>query len=156
MLALRTVLHPTDFSERAGCALAMAAALARDYGARLLLLHVVPAPRFHGEVVARRQEDFYEHTREQLRRLQPADARLQVEYQIEEGDAVDEILRAAEESACDLIVLGTHGRTGLGRLLLGSVAEQVLRRAPCPVLTVKAPVPESAAAVVAPEPAAMG
>jgi nucleotide-binding universal stress UspA family protein len=50
----------------------------------------------------------------------------------------DEILRVAGETASDVIVLGTHGRTGLGRLLLGSVAEQVVRAAPCPVLTVKA------------------
>jgi nucleotide-binding universal stress UspA family protein len=51
------------------------------------------------------------------------------------------ILRVAEEIHADLIVMGTHGRTGLGRLLMGSVAEQVVRRAPCPVLTMKAPFP---------------
>jgi hypothetical protein len=66
-----------------------------------------------------------------------ADAR--AERRLEEGDAVTEILRVAEEAPADLIVLGTHGRTGLARLLMGSVAEQVVRRAPCPVLTVKAP-----------------
>jgi nucleotide-binding universal stress UspA family protein len=156
MLSLRTVLHPTDFSERAASAQAVAAALARDYCARLLLLHVAPAPLFHGEVVARRQEDFYEHTRERLQRLQPEDERLQVDYLLAEGDAVDEILSAAEENTCDLIVLGTHGRTGLGRLLMGSVAEQVLRRAPCPVLTVKTPMPEPAAAGVAMASAGVG
>ena len=55
--------------------------------------------------------------------------------------AVDEIVRTAEETACDLIVLGTHGLTGLRRALMGSVAEQVVRKAPCPVLTVKTPSP---------------
>src|SRR5207247_9050465 len=57
-----------------------------------------------------------------------------------EGDAAKEIVELARDSQCDLIVMGTHGRTGLGRLLMGSVAEQVMRRAPCPVLTIKAPI----------------
>jgi nucleotide-binding universal stress UspA family protein len=56
-----------------------------------------------------------------------------------DGDAALEILRLAKESKCDLIVLGTHGRTGLSRLVVGSVAEQILRNATCPVLTVKSP-----------------
>jgi nucleotide-binding universal stress UspA family protein len=58
---------------------------------------------------------------------------------LEEGDPVTQILRIAGEENCELIVMGIHGRTGLGRLLMGSVAEQVVRRAPCPVLTVKMP-----------------
>jgi nucleotide-binding universal stress UspA family protein len=66
-----------------------------------------------------------------------------VEYYLEEGKAVDVILRLAEELRCDLIVMGTHGRTGVGRLVMGSVAEQVVRRALCPVVTVKCPGPES-------------
>jgi nucleotide-binding universal stress UspA family protein len=56
-----------------------------------------------------------------------------------EGDPAAEIIRAAQETGAELIVMGTHGRTGLQRLLMGSVAEQVLRKASCPVLTVKAP-----------------
>jgi nucleotide-binding universal stress UspA family protein len=64
-----------------------------------------------------------------------------------EGNAAPEILRVAEESHCDVIVLGTHGRTGLARLLLGSVAEQVVRRASCPVLMVKGPFPPEQPAV---------
>jgi hypothetical protein len=67
-----------------------------------------------------------------------------VEYRLVEGEPVREILRAARETACDLIVTGTHGRSGLDRLLMGSVAEQLLRKAPCPVLTVKARDPEAA------------
>jgi nucleotide-binding universal stress UspA family protein len=64
---------------------------------------------------------------------------VRVEHRLVAGDPGAEILRAAREEPCDLIVMGTHGRTGLGRVLLGSVAEQVVRRAPCPALTVKAP-----------------
>jgi nucleotide-binding universal stress UspA family protein len=62
-----------------------------------------------------------------------------VEHQLKAGDAVAEILSMARHLPCDLIVLGTHGRTGLDRLLMGSVAEQIVRKAPCPVLTVKTP-----------------
>jgi nucleotide-binding universal stress UspA family protein len=61
------------------------------------------------------------------------------EHRAVEGDAVHEILTFAKENPCDLIVMGTHGRTGLGRFLMGSVAEGVVRKAPCPVLTVKTP-----------------
>jgi len=62
-----------------------------------------------------------------------------------EGDVATEILRLAQETGSDLIVMGTHGRTGLARLLMGSVAEQVVRKAPCPVLTVKTPFPAAPA-----------
>jgi nucleotide-binding universal stress UspA family protein len=62
-----------------------------------------------------------------------------VEQRLAEGDPAAEILHLATDTGCDMIVLGTHGRTGLDRLLMGSVAEQIVRKAPCPVLTVKAP-----------------
>jgi nucleotide-binding universal stress UspA family protein len=62
-----------------------------------------------------------------------------VEHHLKEGDPAAEILRLAQEARVDLIVMGMHGRTGLGRLLMGSVAERVVRQAPCPVLTVKVP-----------------
>src|SRR5262249_7953655 len=67
-----------------------------------------------------------------------------------EGDPGREILRAARETGADLIVMGTHGRTGLTRLLTGSVAEKVLRKAPCPVLTVKTAVPKKTPAPAVP------
>jgi len=77
---------------------------------------------------------------EELLRLAQASAPgLQADYRVEKGDAAPRIVGAAQETRCDLIVMGTHGRTGLGRALMGSVAEQVLRTAPCPVVTVKAP-----------------
>jgi hypothetical protein len=64
------------------------------------------------------------------------------------GDPASAILRVTQELPADLIVMGTHGRTGLGRLLMGSVAEQVVRKAPCPVVTVKTPLPEKKASEV--------
>src|SRR5205807_909314 len=107
-----------------------------------------PPPISHGEVVAREHQDgYYDELRGTLGRFQPPDPGMRVEHRLEEGDAAAEIVRVAQEIHCDLIVMGTHGRTGIGRLLLGSVAEQVLRRAPCAVLTVKAPFPGTTAPV---------
>jgi nucleotide-binding universal stress UspA family protein len=142
MSPVSVILHPTDFSERSDWAFHLACSLARDHGARLIVLHVFPPPVAHGEVVARRQPPRYEEElRQMLKRLQPPDPKVPIEHQLAEGEPVAEILRMARESGCDLIVMGTHGRSGIGRLLMGSVAEQVIRQAPCPVLTIRAPLP---------------
>jgi nucleotide-binding universal stress UspA family protein len=66
-------------------------------------------------------------------------AKIDIEHQLVEGDAATETLHVALEAGCDLIVMGAQGRTGLPRLLMGSVAEKIVRRASCPVLTVKVP-----------------
>jgi nucleotide-binding universal stress UspA family protein len=86
-----------------------------------------------------------EALQQQLDQVLPEDPALPVEHRLVQGDAATQILRMADQTQCDVIVLGTHGRTGLGRLAMGSVAEQVLRRAPCPVVTVKAPLPAAIA-----------
>lgn len=139
MFSVKTILFATDMSPNADFAFGVACSLARDYGARLLVLHVYPPPLNHGEVVARRQDDGYlENLGAELRRCQPPEG-VPAEYLLEEGAAADTILRTAASNRCDLIVVGTHGRTGLRHLLMGSVAEQVVRKAPCPVLTVKGP-----------------
>jgi len=143
MLPIRTVLHPTDFSDYSGYAFKFACSLARDYGARLVVLHVLTRPVFiYGEgVIPPEPAGFEDQLRQRLHQVQPEDPNLQLEHRLVEGEAAAEILRLAEEAKCDLIVMGTHGRTGLGRLLMGSVAEQVARKSPCPVLTVKIPHP---------------
>lgn len=74
---------------------------------------------------------------------QPSDPKIVAEHRVAEGEPPDEILGLAQALKCDLIVMGTHGRTGLSRLLTGSVAEEVLRKAPCPVLAAKTPLPEA-------------
>lgn len=141
MLPIKTILYPTDFSERSIDAFRLACSLARDYGARLVVLHVYPPPLSYAEMVARRPPDgFAQQLWEELHQLHRPDPGLEVEYWLEEGDAAPLIVSVAIDRHCDLIVMGTHGRTGLSRLLMGSVAEKVLRTAPCPVLTVKAPV----------------
>jgi nucleotide-binding universal stress UspA family protein len=141
MLPIHTILHPTDFSEPSEIAFRLACTFARDCGARLILLHVAPVPVLvYGEgVVPPRPEDYQEQLEEELHRLVPPDPSIRFEHRFREGDAVTEILATAEETNADLIVMGTHGRTGLSRLLMGSVAEQVVRRASCPVLTVRTP-----------------
>jgi nucleotide-binding universal stress UspA family protein len=145
MLGVHTILHPTDFSEHSQSAFGLACALARDYGARLLVLHVAAVPTVvYGEgVLPPNPEEIRAAAQEQLDRLTVPDANLRAERLLREGDAAAEILRSAVEANADLIVMGTHGRTGLERLLLGSVAEHVLRKAPCPLLIVKAPFPAS-------------
>jgi nucleotide-binding universal stress UspA family protein len=139
MLPLATLLHPTDFSENSEFAFRLACALARDYKARLVLLHVLPPPMviYAGGPVPAETWPSIEETKEKLRQLEGQAQGVRVESQVMEGDPVDMILRAAEETHSDVIVMGTHGRTALARLLLGSVAEAVLRKAPCPVLTAK-------------------
>src|SRR5690242_8829290 len=145
MLPVHTILHPTDFSEPSNSALGLACALARDYGARLVVLHVMAPPvvTSAGGVAAPNPLGLRAAAQGELDRLEVPGAGLRVERRLAEGDPTAEILRAAGDTKTDLIILGTHGRTGLGRLLMGSVAEQVMRQAPCPVLTVKTPRPAS-------------
>jgi nucleotide-binding universal stress UspA family protein/quercetin dioxygenase-like cupin family protein len=142
MPAIQTILHPTDFSENSRCAFETACALARANHATLLVLHVMmPAV---SPVLQELPPDPLRSVESQsslatLPWPQASDPHLRVEHRLAEGDAAEEILRLTEALRCDLIVMGTHGRTGLGRLLTGSVAEEVLRKAVCPVLVVKAP-----------------
>lgn len=160
MFPLRRILHPTDFSDLSKAAFEVACALARDYGAELVVAHVVPPPAVYapdGIAMPMPVEEPYA-VRADLARIRPADTRVKVEHRLLEGSAATEILKLAGELHVDVIVLGTHGSSGLGRLLMGSVAEDVLRKAPCPVLTVKAPPPPAkpdpnvAAGMVAPAP----
>jgi nucleotide-binding universal stress UspA family protein len=141
MIPIKTILHPTDFSKPSEYALRFACALARDYQARLLVVHVVEPPVYYGELgmTVPLPVDFNKSLEERLSRLVPADSGIPVETFLVEGSASKEILRLAEAQHCDLIVLGTHGRTGLSRVLLGSVAEDVIRHTRLPVLTLKTP-----------------
>ena len=142
--AVRVILHPTDFSERAGGALKIARSLARDLGARLYLLFVDPVQPIEAIALGGPldpQGDL-KFLAEMKAKTDGPDLKYPVEIRYEQGDPAQEILRVAREIRCDLIVLGSHGRTGLGRLLMGSVAEAVLRRADCPSLIVKSTRPE--------------
>src|SRR5262245_39004898 len=141
MLPIAQILHPTDFSESSGCAWQLACALAHDYGARLVALHVMPPPTIvYGEgITPPEPEDAMRQVQAQLDHLSVPEGNVRAERQLVEGDAVTETLRIAREMPADLVVMGTHGRTVFERMLMGSVAEQILRKATCPVLTVKNP-----------------
>jgi nucleotide-binding universal stress UspA family protein len=144
MLPIHTILHPTDFSERSAYALHLACALARDHGARLVLLHVFERPSMvYAEGITPADDMLNEKKAEFDQLTVPNVGGGIPERRLVEGDPASEILDIAREIAADLIVMGTHGRTGLSRFLMGSVAEQVVRKAGCPVLTVKAPFVEA-------------
>jgi nucleotide-binding universal stress UspA family protein len=135
----RKILVPTDFSKHSGMALEYATALARDQDATLLIVHVKePPPYFppasHGYPCPLVGEDV-----KILRSVVPPDDGVGFVHVMRMGDPVDEIVRLADEEEVEMIVMATHGRTGLSRMLMGSVAEGVVRRANCPVLTVKRP-----------------
>ncbi len=145
MFPIKTILHPTDFSPPSQAAFHVACSLARDYGAQLVLLHVRHTSLMaFGEfgVVPPAPEETEEGLRDRLFQIQPAEKTMPIKRYLAEGEPAEEILRLARDCHADLIVMGTHGRTGLNRLIMGSVAELVVRRASCLVLTVKA-VPET-------------
>jgi nucleotide-binding universal stress UspA family protein len=149
MIAVRRILCPTDFSEFSSRALAHAVPLARWYEAGLAAMHVylyLPPPTTKLPTLTARPR-LTPETREailgQLREFtEPARAAgVPLEHLVVEGDPVDEIVR--EAGRADLLVLGTHGRRGFEKLMLGSVTEKVLRKSPCPVLTVPRRAPGS-------------
>ncbi|MDB4962808.1 MAG: Universal stress protein UspA [Myxococcales bacterium] len=140
----RTILVATDFSEHADYALEQAAELAAQLDATIHLLHVVTIPALGGpELPLVHPQVMHDATLAAQRALDErvASYRDKVSMgppRLDVGDARDVIDHAAEELGADLIVVGTHGRRGVRRFLLGSVAESVVRSAPCPVLTIRA------------------
>jgi len=143
VIEFKQIICPVDFSESSVQALAYAAALARWYDAQLTVLHVVPtfeAIQLRGTLVepVRTVTPMpREQVLEQMRRsLNLADLSSRATPVAESGDPQATIIEQALSRKADLIVMGTHGRRGFKRLLLGSVTEAVLREAPCPVLTV--------------------
>ena len=144
MSRFQTILCPTDFSPLAARAFEYACDLARTSDARLVVMHA-----FFPAVLGSEAADYVPEevtalraaARKQLDDLRPADPAVRVERLLREAPAAQAILDAAAEWKADLIVMGSHGRTGVRRLVLGSVTEEVLRMAPCPVLTVKGPTP---------------
>jgi nucleotide-binding universal stress UspA family protein len=144
MLKIPIILHPTDYSSHSRYAFELACSLCRDHGSRLIVLHVVatlgPELVTFGEAVSQREPEAYQaRLWADLREIQPTTGDIPVEHRLAEGDPAAMIVRTAHETGCGLIVMGTHGRTGLDRLVMGSVAEQVIRKAPCPTMTVRAP-----------------
>jgi nucleotide-binding universal stress UspA family protein len=142
MIKLEKILTPTDFSDPSQQALTYACELAKRFGAELHLLHVVQPPTtiavygtalpdeiLHPEPAAQKELEKLE--------VPDADQIREVVREVRNGPTFVEIVRYAKAVDVDLIVMGTHGRGGIVHALLGSVAEKVVRKAPCPVLTVR-------------------
>jgi nucleotide-binding universal stress UspA family protein len=138
MIHIRRILYPTDFSSHSNQAYFHAVTLAESHGANLTVMFV-HTPAFRAPETVGRGGEPGAYWRDQLEQIRPVDSRIPVRHVVVEGDPAAEIVRYAENAAIDLIVMGTHGRTGLERLLMGSVAEKVMREAPCSVLVVKLP-----------------
>jgi nucleotide-binding universal stress UspA family protein len=148
MIAIRTILVPTDFSETSEVALRYGKALAGTFGASLHVIHVVQEPfaqpwavEAYGFSLATLQEEWQKDAAARVEGLLSDEekAALKATMATVLGHPYVEILRYAQDQSVDLIVLGTHGRGPLGHLVMGSVAERVVRKAPCPVLTVRHP-----------------
>lgn len=145
MIILKHLLHPTDFSQGSEAALKYACSMAIQFNATLHLIHVIEEVAIFAPVMPFEVPPDFEE-----RRLRFANESLtDLPYKVinHTGDVVRnlctgapvaEILRYARQNAIDMIVMGTHGHTGLEHVLIGSVAERVVRGAPCPVLTVRA------------------
>jgi nucleotide-binding universal stress UspA family protein len=138
MIRIKKILYPTDFSSYSNQAYFHAIALAENHGASLTVLFVqspdTATPGSAGDEGYSRS-----YWRNQLEQIRPTNPEIPVRHVLLAGDPAEEIVRYGRDTGMDLIVMGTHGRTGLERLLLGSVAEKVLRDASCSVLVVKLP-----------------
>ena len=136
MIRIRKILYATDFSSYSNQAYFHAVALAENHGASLTILYVYSPGFGTGGQGEGEDRDYWRQQLEQIRRV---NAGIPVRHILLEGDPAAEIVSYARENGVDVIVMGTHGRTGLERLLMGSVAEKVMREAPCSVLVVKLP-----------------
>lgn len=140
---LQKILVPTDFSDCSRKALQYAVPLARQFGATLVLLNVVSVNYAYGDFAGGdyplMESELREGAGKQMEQLGETQVGDTIPWvaQVRMGHAVKEILEAAKSMDVDLIIISTHGHTGLKHVLLGSVTEEVVRRAPCPVLTVR-------------------
>ncbi len=143
----KNIIVAIDFSESSEALLHLAISLARSNAAKLHIAYVKePFGLYDGDCKAEDIPPFadLESLKKALAEVLPGDADVSHEQWLLTGDPAQSILRLAKQLRADLIVLGTHGRTGLRRLLMGSVAEAIIRHAHCPVAIVKQPVPEEA------------
>lgn len=148
MLNIERILVPVDFSKHAEWALERARALAIFHNASLEVIHVVEEPAFpafygaayknaYGELPPDLEEEAHLALARLAEEVGGADVERGITYYVRQGHAAHEIIHLANEHDVDLIVIGSHGLTGMNRLMLGSVAEKVVRHAPCPVFVMK-------------------
>ncbi|HTY53645.1 MAG TPA: universal stress protein [Candidatus Binataceae bacterium] len=139
-LPIRKILSPIDFGENSLNALDVAAEFARQASATVVVLHVVSLMLTPDEMPVELYREQEAQAKDKLNQIVAAQLKgLESEIIVHVGDPAKIIVEAAETLGADLIVMATHGRTGISRVLMGSVTERVLRDAPCPVLTVRRP-----------------
>lgn len=146
MIKIRRIICPTDFSVTARRAVDYAAEMARSFGAELVLLHVIPELNYPlrsfgmASSFPHLREELHMRAKESLEALQAeVGAGLTVRTELRDGESHEQVLECAKADSADLIVIGTHGHTGIKHALLGSTAEKVVRLSTCPVLTVRTP-----------------
>lgn len=152
-MKIEKILVPVDFSSCAKAALARALLFAERFDAEVRVIHIWDTPHFIRpdlmvwmEGASGDRQSIWNMVRESAAKEMEAflsdlsdEQRARITTKVDGGDVVELLLEEAEKGEYDLIVAGTHGRTGVAHLMLGSVAERVVRRAPCPVLTVREP-----------------
>jgi nucleotide-binding universal stress UspA family protein len=138
MINVRKILYATDFSSYSNQAYFHAVALAAHHRASLTITFVYSPGTAAGAQPSAPETD-REYWKSQLEQIRPVDPSIAVHHVMLTGDPATEIVNYAKAQNINLIVMGTHGRTGLERILMGSVAEKVMREAPCSVLVVKIP-----------------
>lgn len=144
MIHIRKILHPTDFSDNSNNALKYACAFARHFGSELHLVHVitdlslVTLPPVDSYLPDGYYEEARKHSEQQMTDMPDKDliGDSPVVRSVLEGAIFPEIVKYAQAKEIDLIIMGTHGYSGLSHMVIGSVAEKVVRKSPCPVLTV--------------------
>ncbi len=146
MIEIRRILYPTDFSEYAKHALPYVVELAKKFGAKVSLIHVVSVPTYAASYeiavdLTSLREAMEDSAKKQMDQLvaQLAKDGVAAEGSVEIGTGFVEIIAAAKKTDADLIVMATHGWGAIKHMLMGSTAEKVVRKAPCPVLTVRKP-----------------
>ena len=146
MAGIKKILHATDFSKASARALQEAIKLAKENSARLLVIHVIEPPpyvaggEFGGAEIYMKLEDATKrNAQSSMSKLMQRLKKLQIKAEslLLRGAAHEQIVKAAKSKKADMIVIGTHGRTGLSKLFLGSVAGKVVSLATCPVMTVR-------------------
>ncbi len=140
MQPVKRILVPIDLSRESQPAISLATTLAKANGADLILCHVSMSPLTADLMYAHSEfQEVMERERKAFEQVIPDDSSVRFSHKFLNGNPGPEIVRIADEAACDMIVIGTHGRTGIVRLVLGSVAEYVIRNSNVPVVTVKIP-----------------
>lgn len=141
-MEIKTILVPTDFSERSNAAIETALLMAKQVGAKIIFLHSLEWSD-HPDEMTPMADEGYAFMKDWANAFltdlvhQAGREGLEASAEVVDGVPFLEIIQSAEKHAADLIIMGTHGRTGLQHLMLGSQAERVLRRASCPVMTIK-------------------